>query len=135
MSYLSRTIHCQGLRVLHVREDSTKAFPANALNMYGPNVVEHSNTIRSIGVGYDGYNWEFASSGTPQDFENPMSYTEDRIQDRFSFQLLERYLKRLGLRPFEEEFYLPESAILIQKEGPSNLRSQEFGLDSEPSPA
>lgn len=132
MSYLAEMIGCNALKVSYVPETSEKHFAARILNIYGPNVVDFSNTIRSIGVGYDGYKWDYASSGTVQPFEQLEYDTEDRIQDRFPYLLLERYLRKLGIRAFEEDFYLPNSAILIQKEGPVIPRSKEFGLDNDP---
>ncbi len=100
------------------------------LELYGPEVRNNTNTVRAIAVGYDGSEWTYVSYGDIQPFEQLTYYAENRKEDRFPYILLKRYLRKLGIRAFEKDFYLPNSATLIQKEGPVNPRTNEFGLNN-----
>src|SRR5687767_14907965 len=54
----------------------------------------------------DGGRWVFSQSGSPYPFEQTEQYQAARVRDRFTRELLERYLAELGLRPDEESFYV-----------------------------
>ena len=100
--------------------------------LYGPYETDFLNFVRSIAVAEDGERWVFEQAGTPLPFEDTARYTARRIRDRFTFDMLERYLKELGLSPFEESFYLPPdkpSAELVEKIGPRVANSQDYTLD------
>ena len=73
--------------------------------------------------------WEFNQYRDPLPFEDTSRYTTRPIRNRFTFEMLRSYLKALGLRPFDEDFYLPpgsEEAILVEKVGATYPTMQEF---------
>ena len=55
--------------------------------------------------------------GKPFDFEDLDAYKKHNKSDRFTFEMMKKYLAELGLYPFREDFYLPNSAKLIVREG------------------
>ena len=92
-----------------------------ALEIYGPRSNPILNYERVVALINDGGRWSFDQSGTPLPFEQVGRYSQRRKRDRFTFEMLERYLAELGLAPFREDFYLPESggpAWLVERQGP-----------------
>lgn len=140
MSYLARRLGCRGMRVTAVPdtiEGELKGakgdYGAMVLEVYGPERTDFLNRQRSIGAVHDGDRWDFSAGGTPFPFEETERYRARRIRDRFTFDMLERYLRHLGLSPFEEEFYLPGpevEAVLIEQTGASPPGRMEFGLEA-----
>ena len=137
MSYLAQQIGCRGLRVTAVpntirrHEDKWQGrYGATVLEIYGPeNIAYSSNCIRAISALNDGGRWSFDTVGTPLPFEDLERYTARRIKDRFTPEMLSDYLAALGLRPFEEDFYLPKGrATLIEKIGPLPTTVKELTL-------
>ncbi len=53
----------------------------------------------------DGGCWIFEVSGEPYPFEELDKYELRRKRDRFTREMLTRYLEHFSLRPFEDEFY------------------------------
>jgi hypothetical protein len=137
VSYLATKIHCQALLVTAVpdsMEDKTglpyKTYGATVLEIHGPEYIDWQNTLRAISVMNDGGQWTFYNKGTPLPFEDTKRYEARRIQDRFTFEMLQEYLQALGLLPFEESFYMPSAhcAILIEKKGPLSPDVKEYTL-------
>lgn len=90
---------------------------ALVMEVYGHEEREWLNLIRKIRLENDAGKWQFEQSGEPFSFEEKERYQAEQVRDRFDFDLLKRYLKALGLSPFEEEFYLPSfdrSAVLVE---------------------
>jgi hypothetical protein len=113
VAYLSKRMRCTGVRFV--------ARPGRAivLTLYGPDTTPGgSNTIRDIRLFRDIDGWVFSESGAPLPFEDTGAYRAERVEERFTIEMLERYLRELGIRAFEERFYLPPSALaarLIEK--------------------
>lgn len=138
VSYLAKLIKCRGLRVVAVPDtvqgESASArgrYGATILEVYGPHDTEFLNYIRSISVANDGGRWGFHQAGTPLPFEDTTRYEAPRTRQRFTLDLLEGYLKELGLSPFDEDFYLPASdpcAEFIEKKGPVAPDLKEYTL-------
>jgi len=130
LSYLAGRLSCEGVRATCVLDGQKDRYPAVILEIYGPERTEFLNYVRSIAVAYDGKKWSFAASGSTQPFEQVEKYSSRYIQDRFRPEMLSDYLKALGIRAFEEDFYLPESqeAMLIEKHGPIASAAREFRL-------
>jgi hypothetical protein len=90
------------------------------IEVYGPGRTENINLIRAIRLQNDAGNWEFNAHGAPLPFEETEKYSSRRKTDRFTFDMMTRYLAKLGLNPFDAEFYLPPSrgcAILVELSG------------------
>jgi hypothetical protein len=83
------------------------------LSIYGIDSAGFSQLIRHIDLLHDIGRWKFSESGVPLDFENTELYYEKRKANRFSFSLLKHYLEKLGLTPFDENFYLPKGKTEI----------------------
>jgi hypothetical protein len=70
----------------------------------GPDVFE-----RSVYCGQEDKRWVFHATGQPLDEENTAEYAARRKRDRLNEQSLLLMLRRLGARPWSEDFYaLPE---------------------------
>ncbi|MEO8007319.1 MAG: hypothetical protein ABI728_02205 [Betaproteobacteria bacterium] len=105
VAYLSTRMRCTGVYCV--------ARPAHALvlSLYGPGASpEQGNTLRDIRLFRDVDGWVFRQSGQPLAFENTDAYRADSVEARFTVEMLERYLRELGIRAFEEGFYLPCAA-------------------------
>ena len=98
--------------------------------VYGPEKTHFLNYVRSIAALNDGGRWTFEESGTPFPFEETGLYRARRIKDRFTLDMLKHHLAALGLRPFEEDFYLPDDhpAQLIELDGWRPPGLKEFSL-------
>ncbi len=122
MRHMALTLGCRGLRVVAVpntiRKDKGR-YGAVMLEVYGPHRTAWLNYVRALGASNDGGRWVFDQSGEPFPFEKLEQYQARRVRDRFTFDMLEEYLRHLGLSPFEEDFYLPEGAPawLVEKSG------------------
>lgn len=138
VSYLAKRIGCRGLRVAAIPDtiqgefkEARGRYGGLILEVYGPKPNPILNYVRTISVINDGGRWDFDQSGTPFPFEEMERYRARRIRDRFSFEMLESYLAKLGLRPFEEDFYLPGStrAVRIELNGNRPPGMREFSLE------
>lgn len=134
MRYMARTLGCRSLRVVAVpntiRKDKGR-YGAVMLSVYGPHDTEWLNQVRVVEASNDGGRWVFGQFGEPFPFEKVERYQARRVRDRFTFEMLEEYLRHLGLSPFEEGFYLPERAPawLVEKTGPVVSTHEEFTLE------
>jgi hypothetical protein len=136
MAYLARTLGCRALRVVAVPHHEPRRengawrgrYGATILDLFGAEVRNHSNTIRSITMMNDGGKWTFDELGDPLPFEDREAYKARRVRDRFPLELLARYLKQLGLEPFDEQFYGAQ-AVLVEKHGPCAPALQQYSLE------
>ncbi len=128
MSYMAEQIGCRGVKAVYVPEGLVGRYPARILEMYAPHRTDWLNIVRTWAAIADGNNWTFETSGTIQPFERLEQYHKDPVSERFTPRMLELYLDRMGLRPFEENFYLSDKAVLVEKHGPIAPLAKEFGL-------
>jgi hypothetical protein len=128
ISYLSRTMRCQGLAVRTVPH--TVGLPgirqgrygAVQFELFGPQQTSFLNYVRTISVLFDGNRWVFDANGIEQWFERPEAYKARRVRDRFTTGLLEEYCRKLGIDVFNPDVYGPtavlvESAIALPSNG------------------
>jgi hypothetical protein len=47
-----------------------------------------------------------------QPFEDTKAYAARRVRDRFTSEMLARYSAALGLRPFDDDFYLDDARLI-----------------------
>jgi hypothetical protein len=137
-SVLAQRLGCRGLRALAVPDTIAKRdlrgrerarYGGTILEIYGAAQTGFLNSIRSISVVNDGGKWSFDVAGTVQPFEDTQAYRTRRIQDRFSPERLRDYLAALGVRAFDEDFYLSQTgAILVENVGPAPASLREVGL-------
>jgi hypothetical protein len=112
MSYLARTIGCLGIRAGHTpnslngANDTKKGrYGATTLEIYAPYKTDWINTLRAVQSLNDGGRWTFTSYGEVQPFEEAEAYKAKRTRDRFTPEMLDRYLIALGINAFDEQFY------------------------------
>jgi hypothetical protein len=136
--YMARRCVCRTIWIvacphtLKIQEDKRYGRQgALILSVYGPEKTDWRNRIRTIRLENDAGKWEFEHFGIPFSFEKIERYTAKRLEDRFTFDMMKRYLRELGLSPFEEDFYLPPSnpsATLVELTGnlPHTARDVTF---------
>ena len=137
VSYLSEVLGCRGVRVVYVphsldEQDGRQPgrYGSVLLELYAATKTDFVNTERSIAVIYDGKKWVFTANGTPQEFENIAQYSSRSIKDRFTQEMLSKYLDCIGIRAFEREFYDSASkSFLIRKKGVTAPGLKEYSLE------
>lgn len=93
---------------------------------------ETVKTRRSIWLEYYYGKWTFELLGDPFPFEDLTAYQKRRKKDRFTIEMMERYLGEFGIRPFDEDFYDPENASLVVLSGTNRgERGQNFASYEE----
>ncbi|WP_102302176.1 hypothetical protein [Dyella sp. AD56] len=98
--------------------------------IYGPSRTEWLNVERTLAASNDGGRWVFVDQGAKLPFEQVEFYQKKRIQDRFTPELLESYLKEMGIRAFDEDFYeSSEGHWLLNKSGPHAPQMQSYTLE------
>lgn len=125
IGYLHKRVGCKGIRMCCVPhtlrgqgEQAKGRFGATILEVYSPQAEHPLGYERVVYVMDDGGRWEFGQCGRPYDFEDLEQYKARRIRDRFTPEMLDRYLRRFGLRAFDESFYVATEkspAILVEK--------------------
>jgi hypothetical protein len=119
VSHLAATVQCHGLAVTcvpHTLGTSLERhgrYGAVQFEMYGPLPTDFLNYVRTVSATHDGSRWRFDANGTVQPFEQTNAYTARRVRDRFTSAMLADYCAALGVRPFDESFYL-ERGLLVQ---------------------
>jgi hypothetical protein len=134
IGYLAERVGCRGLVVTCIphslRMDAGKergTYGAVRFELFGPSQRGFLNRERSVGIVYD-EKWRFEDEGTVQPFEDVSRYTADRVADRFSPEMLDRYCNALGVRAFDEHYYTgPGWLIAIGDPLPSE--SKRLSLD------
>jgi hypothetical protein len=132
---LSERLNCQGLVVTAVphtmpskiKNDTKGRYGATIMEVYGPD----GNYIRTIYSSNDGGKWVFGESGDPFEFEDLTHYKARKIRDRFTPEILEKYLKELSIEAFNETFYLPDTSnasIMLTKKGAFPASYKEYTL-------
>jgi hypothetical protein len=123
MATLATDCSTRGVRAVAVPDSyrrtpqgRTGRYGASIFELYGPELTERLNTVRSVSAMHDGSRWMFNVEGERQPFEQAEHYTRRRIKDRFTFEMLRDYLGALGIRAFDEDFYGPQ-AVMLEKVG------------------
>jgi hypothetical protein len=136
VSHMSLLIGCRSVRMTAIdaeRESQRKQGRRDSaviFEIFEGHNTEWLNQLRSVSMLKDG-RWSFEIAGTPQPFEEPENYKKQRVQDRFTIEMLDRYLRALGIRAFDEQFYLPNGsqAILFEETGAMSKGKKEYDLD------
>jgi hypothetical protein len=138
VSFLAQQIGCRGLRVAAVPHTVTAdeasgsgRYGAAVLEIYGPTEPGLLNIVRSIEAVNDGGKWVFDAIGEVQSFEDLAAYKARRVRDRFTFEMLDSYVRAIGLDAFDEAFYLPDgsSAVVVELVGPADGTLRELTLE------
>lgn len=140
ISGLCETLHCHGIRAVNVPNTIKKVgakkwsgrYGAVMFELYGPKPNPILNYERVICAANDGGKWVFHTSGTPMEFEETERYSARRIKDRFTPDMLNRYLEALGIHAYEEDFYTATSenpAFLVETKGLKIEGIEEYSLE------
>jgi hypothetical protein len=99
-------------------------------SVYGPDDTEWLNQIRNVHLLRDEDEIDFNVTGTPFPFEELDKYHRQPTVDRFTLDMLRRYLHELELRPFDEAFFLSQScSILIERRDSSLPKVAKYSLE------
>jgi hypothetical protein len=116
VSYLPLRLNCRGLEVGYApdrskshRKDLIRVWGHALFALYGPRATDWLNRIRYLSVSNDVTGWSFSESGNVQPFEEVQAYEKRRIQERLTFEMLERYCRALGVEVNKLDFYGPQS--------------------------
>lgn len=134
-SYLAEEIGCLGIRAAwepHTLKGDHGQFGAAVFEVYDrPNPI--LNVRRSVALIHDGYKWDFETSGEPFPFEQTERYKARRKTDRFTPEMLDTYLKELGIDAFSEDFYFATKqnpAKLISTKGAIPKSVKQYSLEA-----
>ena len=112
--YLPTVLNCRGVEVGYApdfskskRKDLIRKWGSTLFALYGPTNTDRLNRIRHVHVCNDVDGWAFDEGGEVQPFEEPEAYKKCRTRDRFTFEMLERYCKALGIELNQDDFYGP----------------------------
>ncbi len=121
MSYLARRMKTRALAISAIPHtaDSVNVergrYGAVSFELFGPSRTHFLNYIRSVALVFNGRKWEFALGGEPQPFEELDAYRARKVNERFTFEMLDRYCGALGVHPFDESFYRAEAVLIDRK--------------------
>jgi hypothetical protein len=135
LSYAASELGCRAVRIAmepdtmgsKPRPTQRGRFGATIFEVYGPKQTSFLNYERSIAVANDGGKWKFEQAGAPLEFECQEAYRARAVRDRFTPEMLERYLLALGIHAFDSEFFGPE-ARLLERRGPHAVGLREYSL-------
>jgi hypothetical protein len=133
MSYLTRLMGVDSMRVCRTPADAAQ--PACVWEVYAPasrGGVPPLFHRRAIALVCESGRWTFHESGAPFPFENPAVHAARRTRDRFTPDLLCEYLSKLGLFPFDPDFYSPPGSppkVLIERLDRWDSPPPEFSLE------
>lgn len=137
VSYLCSKIGCRGVRVGFVPDlpedqggQKKVRYGATIFEMYASNTTDFMNIERSISSLNDGGKWTFSAAGAEQPFEDVGSYELKSKKDRFTPEMLERYVNALGIDAFNPSCYQSSGGFfLINKSGPSAHNMESYSLE------
>lgn len=132
--YLTKVIGCRGVRAVWVPHEVRKnrgRSGAIMFELYGSKPNPILNIDRAISISYES-GWEFEESGEPLPFEQLDKYKLSKLKERFTPEMLDAYLKALGIDAFNENFYLaqndnPAKLVTIKRSKPNN--DKEYTLE------
>ena len=110
-----RLIGCRSLDVTAIPNIS---FSKDRRGVYGATMFalrdKTGSDIRHIHVMNDAA-WKFFANGEPLPFEHVGCYAAKRIRDRFTPEMLDEYVRALGVDVFNPEFYEPDARIIAHR--------------------
>lgn len=113
-SLAARELGCRAIRATAI-EGCDDRFGATILEVFEPEADLPLCHRRTVCAANDGGTWTFSESGVPFSFEDVAAYRRKKIQDRFTSDMLHRYLRELGVPEFRIESLANYSPRLIAR--------------------
>lgn len=127
VSFLSETIGCSGVRSCYIpHTPNIEQYGTVIFELYSAERTDFINILRSVAVSFDGYKWSFSSAGELLDFESSSNFESKLIKNKFTRDMLKQYLGELGIDAFDESFFNPHRAFLVEKKGPAANGLKEY---------
>lgn len=122
VSYPAEAMSCRGVLITWAPDTYDERtgkglYGGTGFQLFAPHRTDFLNHERAIMAVHDTSGWVFQLNGRQQPFEEPHHYTKRRIRDRLTPEMLDRYCRAIGIRPFEEEFYREDCALIGWPEG------------------
>jgi hypothetical protein len=99
--HAARDLGCSAVRAVAILRKPDR-FPATIMEVYEPTAPAPLRCRRSIYAADDGGRWTFGEFGERFAFEEEDAYARRRVRDRFTPDMLERYLRALSV-PVNDE--------------------------------
>lgn len=135
VSVLAKRLCCRGIYSTAVPHTFPSRITRETRGRFGATIMEifgqDGEYVRAINCANDGGKWVFEESGEPYEFEDLELYKARRIRDRFTPEILERYLKNFGIDVFNEDFYLESGSnrsIMVVREDEDGFSYTEYTL-------
>jgi hypothetical protein len=122
MSRLALALGCRTIRATCIANARFRLPDGRAGRRYGATIWTvftptgnfPENVERSVYAANDGGRWRFGAHGNPFAFEDQERYAAERTPQRFPPELLDRYLKAMGIDAYSNNFYAG-SGHLVQR--------------------
>jgi hypothetical protein len=109
-TYLGQLRHVRAVSATHSSGPASEC-PATQFHLFGPEGEPQEGCVRTIDCGvFDEGRWRFEAWGEVQPFEEPEAYGARLVRDRFTREMLLRYLAALDIYADDAAWYL--SAVL-----------------------
>lgn len=138
VGYLHKRIGCRGVRAVctphTMRKEGQKwkgRWGATILSVFSPDAEDSLGCERFIYAMNDGGRWDFEEYGERYEFEDIERYERKKVRDRFTPEMLDAYLRHMGIHAFDEAFYVATKdnpAILLEVDGPPARDMREYTL-------
>ncbi len=122
VSYLAARLGCYGL-VVSSQPDSPHCFGANKLELYGPTNTNWLNLVWCVSAVNDGGRWKWYRNGPEQTFEETAAYSQRRIKDRFTPEMLRRYCAAIQV-PLDASEYGADAMLDAPQDVASTQRQE-----------
>lgn len=133
ISYPAEQLECRGLIVTCIedtfdRRTKTGLYGGVSFEMFAPYRTSQLNYERIVSAIHDSSRWVFQDFGDPKDFEDTKAYSQRRVKDRLTDEILERYCAALGIDLFNPDFYGPDCGLVYSSDITSIAHDQTYHL-------
>lgn len=129
MHILSQRLKTVAIRATACPHTMPEKISKDSHGMYGANILEVYNEMgdiaRSIFAANDGGKWKFGQSGEPFPFEDLLKYQIKNIKDRFTEEMLKKYLSTLAVDVFDDTAFSTNGNCGILVHRIDNLPTQK----------
>lgn len=117
---LARLLRCRALYIVHW---PVARFEALRFQLIAGHDTEFLNYERTLEVGTDDSDRRvFTATGAVQPYEQVDAYKARRVRDRLTPAMVDSYSRALGLRPFDEDFFLADGVLITSRDERPDIR-------------